>query len=169
MNQLDDETKGTIITIIGFILLLIHPLLALGATIAFFLYVIYVSRNFLSTVNDKPKRSIPEVNPVDIERILNSNQLMSDKEKVDYLKSPKWKSLRWKVFERDNYKCVTCGYTEHLNCHHITYKRLGDEKLEDLTTLCVKCHHKLHKELGYDRFGNYVPKSYIDYLIEEQL
>ena len=64
-----------------------------------------------------------------------------------YLKSPKWQALRLKRLEIDNYKCQSCFKsltvsTAHV--HHITYKRLRNEKLSDLATVCYKCHMKIH-------------------------
>ena len=83
------------------------------------------------------------------------NQFMSAEDKHKYLLSTEWQQLRTKVFTRDNYTCQSCGSKDLLNCHHITYKRLGAEKLKDLTTLCVECHTQLHKQLGYDRITEY--------------
>lgn len=83
-----------------------------------------------------------------------ANQFMSAEEKQTYLQSTEWKSLRNQVFARDNHTCQSCGSQSSLNCHHITYERLGAENLEDLITLCGGpngCHTKLHKLLGYDR------------------
>ena len=80
-----------------------------------------------------------------------SGQFMSVEAKRNYLLSPEWQKLRTQVFTRDNYTCQSCGSSESLNCHHTTYKRLGFEKLSDLTTLCTTCHTELHNQLGYDR------------------
>lgn len=83
-----------------------------------------------------------------------TGQFMSAEAKRNYLLSPEWQELRTQVFTRDNYTCQSCGSTKSLNCHHITYERLGNEHLSDLATLCGGpdgCHNKLHNILGYDR------------------
>jgi len=53
-----------------------------------------------------------------------------------------WKAIRWKVMERDGYKCTKCPNTTSLVVHHLTYERYGHELLEDLVTLCTDCHRK---------------------------
>lgn len=52
-----------------------------------------------------------------------------------------WIKRKRKVFKRDNNKCVICGYSKHLNCHHIlAVNDGGSDKLENLVTLCPNCH-----------------------------
>jgi replicative DNA helicase len=58
----------------------------------------------------------------------------------EYLQSDKWKSLRLLCLTRDQYRCRVCNESEHLEVHHRTYERIGQEQLDDLTTLCDKCH-----------------------------
>ena len=74
-----------------------------------------------------------------------------------YLKSKEWKEKRKKVLQRDNYRCKKCGSKTNLHIHHISYKNIGKEPLDDLVTLCDNCHKKLHDSIGY-------PKSYDDYM-----
>ncbi len=64
-----------------------------------------------------------------------------------YLKTPKWRALRRKVFERDDFQCRFCQGVFHpsqLECHHLTYARMGRERLSDLETLCGRCHSLRH-------------------------
>lgn len=61
-----------------------------------------------------------------------------------YLKSPKWRATRKRLYREYEYKCAICGSPKNLNVHHITYENLGEEKDEDLTVLCQKCHAGLH-------------------------
>ena len=64
-----------------------------------------------------------------------------------YLRTPKWFAIRQRCFERDNYKCRHCHTAITLatgHCHHTTYRRLGDEQLSDLLTLCRTCHDRHH-------------------------
>ena len=76
---------------------------------------------------------------------------MSAEDKQQYMLSKEWQELRTLVFRRDKHICQSCGSKSSLNCHHITYDRLGAEELADLTTLCTTCHTALHKRLGYNR------------------
>ncbi len=65
-----------------------------------------------------------------------------------YLQSPRWKLLREQRRALDGNQCVVCGRPlidgARFECHHITYKRLGDEWLSDLATLCPECHEMAH-------------------------
>lgn len=65
-----------------------------------------------------------------------------------YLKSPEWRAKRFERLMLDSFSCQMCG--QHggvLNIHHLTYKRLGHEKMGDLLTLCPACHEKIHEAL----------------------
>lgn len=90
-----------------------------------------------------------------IQDIIDSNANSIDfKEKrkfyLEYLASDKWKLLRQFVFELRDGKCEQCGkqfksHKESYHCHHVSYERLGSEKLSDLSLLCNECHTKVHK------------------------
>ena len=62
----------------------------------------------------------------------------------DYLGSEAWKIRRDMALERDGRRCRLCNSKDRLEVHHRTYKRRGNEKLDDLTTLCNKCHSAHH-------------------------
>ena len=66
-----------------------------------------------------------------------------------YLNSLHWKKFRKKVMKknRKNLCCSTCGSKEHLNVHHKNYKRVGNEKLEDVVLFCADCHHRSHEKV----------------------
>ena len=89
--------------------------------------------------------STPEVEPI--------KQLMfiSAKDKLEYMQSEKWRTLKFSRLMIAQYKCESCGSFHNLNLHHITYERLTQEVLEDVAILCEVCHTKLHNFLGYDR------------------
>lgn len=57
----------------------------------------------------------------------------------DHLHSTYWRQIREQALARDN-GCRLCGSLENLQAHHRTYARLGQESLDDLTTLCSECH-----------------------------
>lgn len=64
----------------------------------------------------------------------------------NYIKSDKWHWIREEKFKKAGYKCEICGAVKNLDVHHVTYKRLGREKMSDLAVLCRKCHKTLHRE-----------------------
>lgn len=85
--------------------------------------------------------------------------MQHSKEYDKYMSSNKWKEKRVKRLKLDNNCCVMCGRPnngkdgkEVLQVHHITYKHLGNEPLEDLVSLCPSCHKKIHKY--YNRARN---------------
>jgi len=50
------------------------------------------------------------------------------------------------VLERDNWKCQNCGRSSELQVHHIQFRsHLGDDREENLVTLCADCHRELHR------------------------
>ena len=55
-----------------------------------------------------------------------------------------WQQIRLKALERDNYKCTLCDSNLNLEVHHKTYKNKGNERLNEIITLCRKCHKKIH-------------------------
>jgi 5-methylcytosine-specific restriction endonuclease McrA len=68
-----------------------------------------------------------------------------------YIRSAQWKQIREEVKERDLYSCRTCNCIEtgsltesELDVHHRHYGTLGNERLEDLITLCRTCHRAIH-------------------------
>jgi len=61
----------------------------------------------------------------------------------EYLRSPEWRRKRKERLKLDRNTCQKCGTTSReyrLEVHHLTYERLGSERMEDLQTLCVLCH-----------------------------
>jgi 5-methylcytosine-specific restriction endonuclease McrA len=72
----------------------------------------------------------------------------------DARRRPHWKKMRKKALHRDGYRCVDCRQARDelgavpLEVHHLTYVRMGVERLEDLVTLCQRCHGTRHKWLN---------------------
>lgn len=59
-----------------------------------------------------------------------------------------WTKIRKDILDRDCDKCRICGndnVESKLNVHHIDYDR-GNNKLNNLVTLCVVCHRAVHAE-----------------------
>jgi len=62
----------------------------------------------------------------------------------DYLKSIHWGKLK-KRYITTNASCYVCGKRYSLLLHHVSYDRLGKEKIgRDLVIVCFKCHQKIH-------------------------
>lgn len=69
----------------------------------------------------------------------------------EYIKTPHWKALRAKAIFRDSGQCTVCGSRSKLEVHHLNYRNLGHESMEDLTTLCGRCHAAAHTTSLIDR------------------
>lgn len=67
----------------------------------------------------------------------------------EYLKSDYWQTVRDHILSRDGYRCRLCNLDIDLQVHHRTYDNLGEEKFEDLITLCGFCHSTFHKENNF--------------------
>lgn len=61
-----------------------------------------------------------------------------------YLGSEQFADLRQKVLRRDHNKCRACGSTENLQVHHLSYRNIYHEELDDLVCLCRNCHAAFH-------------------------
>ena len=53
-----------------------------------------------------------------------------------------WRTIRVAALERDGNRCVECDDSCNLHIHHLTYENEGNEKLDELITLCGSCHGK---------------------------
>jgi len=61
-----------------------------------------------------------------------------------YLESDKWKKLRLKILERDNFTCQDCN-NKAIGVHHLNYDYLGTDKEEKYCiSICKNCHLKRH-------------------------
>lgn len=53
------------------------------------------------------------------------------------------RSLREFVYQRDGYRCVTCGNTERLSCDHIIpWSHGGSDDPSNLQTMCQPCNSR---------------------------
>lgn len=60
-----------------------------------------------------------------------------------YRKKDIAESLRWQVFERDDFRCRKCGSRQQLRADHVHPESAGGEAtLENLQTLCHRCNSK---------------------------
>mgnify|MGYP000374292437 FL=1 len=63
-----------------------------------------------------------------------------------YLKTEKWRQIRIKILNRDDYKCQGCLENKATDVHHITYDNWMNEFMFELISLCRECHTKIHKK-----------------------
>lgn len=58
----------------------------------------------------------------------------------EYLESEEWQECRDFMIERAHHECEKCGSDDRLEIHNLTNKRLGNERISDLSVLCRRCH-----------------------------
>lgn len=66
----------------------------------------------------------------------------------DYLKHPRWQTVRKARFDFDGGRCVICHKEltgKVYETHHLHYQRLGHERMRDVITLCPQCHKDFHQ------------------------
>ena len=80
----------------------------------------------------------------------------SKSDKKEYMESNDWQIIRLKAMKRDDYECQVCRGINRLEVHHISYERLGAERLSDLVCLCRNCHQQIHDKYGYS-YGTFYP------------
>lgn len=68
-------------------------------------------------------------------------------EYLSYIQSSYWFFKREEAFIYHGRKCKKCNSTKQLEVHHLTYRRLGHERMRDLMVLCKQCHNLLHAAL----------------------
>ena len=74
--------------------------------------------------------------------------------------SKRWLAVRRAVFERDGYRCRSCGKAGRLECDHIKPLHLGGDvwALSNLQTLCRSCH--IFKTKHENSKGKFDPRSW---------
>jgi len=83
---------------------------------------------------------------------------------LDYLDSPEWWTIRRAALRRAQFRCEQeqPGEARHegpLEAHHVHYRNLGCERLDDVEVLCRPCHRakriprNLQKRMLEDLFG----------------
>lgn len=65
----------------------------------------------------------------------------------DYIKSSYWEDVKSRYRKSKlPQNCSRCGRNNRIVFHHVTYKRLGHEWLQDLLPVCWDCHNKIHDD-----------------------
>ncbi len=62
----------------------------------------------------------------------------------EYLLSAHWIKTRRRAIGLAGGRCAWCPSRRRLNVHHLTYRRIGCERDDDLLVLCRCCHEKVH-------------------------
>jgi hypothetical protein len=64
-----------------------------------------------------------------------------------YMQSARWFDFRREWFRYTGFPrcCVGCLAPYNLELHHVTYERLGQERLNDCIPLCTGCHDRFHQ------------------------
>ena len=77
---------------------------------------------------------------------------LPDGTRIDYkeyiARHPHWQKVRKARFEFDEGRCVVCRRDLHgdpYHTHHLSYMRLGHERMRDVVTMCAACHDAFHK------------------------
>lgn len=66
---------------------------------------------------------------------------------ADYIYKYGLTQLQLDCLIRDEWKCRFCHDTHALHAHHITFRSQGGEdKLNNLITLCYQCHRAVHNK-----------------------
>jgi len=63
----------------------------------------------------------------------------------DYLLTLEWAETRDLAIRLAGGRCQRCGEPAS-EVHHLTYERLGCERLRDLMPICERCHQNIHEE-----------------------
>lgn len=77
---------------------------------------------------------------------------MARKSYSEKLLDPRWQQMRLRVYERDNFTCVSCGSKDKtLHAHHPQYHPYAegpwDYDQDEIITLCADCHSDEHSGL----------------------
>lgn len=67
-----------------------------------------------------------------------------------YLASREWAVKKNLVRQRSGGICERCHLGPHEQTHHLTYKNIGNEPLEDLQGVCRPCHEYLSAKSEFD-------------------
>lgn len=84
---------------------------------------------------------------------LPDGSLIDYKEYIE--KHPHWKQVREARFKFDNGSCGICHRDltdRRYETHHLSYLRLGHERIRDVITLCHDCHDDFHQNWSRNPF-----------------
>lgn len=62
-----------------------------------------------------------------------------------YLRSPEWRTLCHQAQERDRGYCQVCRRrSRRMHVHHLSYRHIFEERLDELQLVCLACHKRIH-------------------------
>jgi 5-methylcytosine-specific restriction endonuclease McrA len=65
-----------------------------------------------------------------------------------------YQALRQKVLRRDGWRCQFCGAISNLEVHHKVFRsHQGENRDDNLITLCNTCHSGIHRSRATERSG----------------
>lgn len=70
-------------------------------------------------------------------------------------KHPRWQKVRETRFKFDDRRCAICHKdlsNSTYQTHHLSYLRLGQERIRDVITLCGACHNEFHENWSKNEF-----------------
>lgn len=91
----------------------------------------------------KPKKKKAKTNVKKVKTIFVKKTFPNYKA---YLMSKDWERLRNQKLSAVGSTCQICNSPDNLHIHHRTYKRIYNERLNDLTVLCGSCHLLFHQQ-----------------------
>lgn len=101
---------------------------------------------------------------MEIEIPQNIGNEISDpwREKYEAVLRSEWwtKTVRPKILERAGGRCEYCGKSAELQVHHLTYKRLGEERPSDVMALCERCHEIADRYREIRNFAAFLKKKF---------
>ena len=72
------------------------------------------------------------------------------------------KSVKDKVWERDNHRCIICGSSQAMpNAHYIPRSKSGLGIPENIVTLCQSCHYDFDNSIRRNELGKHI-RAYLD-------
>lgn len=88
---------------------------------------------------------------------------------TDYLNSKHWLAFRDYYRKIRRWRCATpgCREKEDLHLHHLTYERIGKERLDDVVPLC-RYHHAL-AHLENMIFGKDLAEAHLELEVEKEV
>lgn len=99
-----------------------------------------------SCLQQRIDKELAEINYGKTRKVISSRE--------DYkmhLESQYWQTLREVALSKSKYQCSSCGATYGLQAHHLTYKNIGNEHINDVQILCNRCHEREHKQHDENR------------------
>jgi len=109
-------------------------------------------------VRRMPIRMSEEERQLEVQWLLEEKAILPFWEWYElYMRSGWWKRLRFCALQRDGFACVQCGASKvKLHVDHLVYSEPGEERMEELQTLCIYCHARKTRKFDILRKSEWV-------------